>query len=139
DITGGAPRKLAGTGTAVPGGAGSFSGFEARAAVKNGIVLFIGFDANFHPGVYTVPAAGGAVIRLADTTTAIPGAPVLFTAFDRGGLSHDGSTALFTARGQGVSGVYSIRMDGSSLARVADSNTPVNSSTCDLFPVATYG
>ena len=131
-------RKLVGTSTAVPGGAGNFSKFELRPIVKNGIVLFIGFDGNSRPGLYTVPAAGGAVARIADTNTAIPGASVSFTGFDRAGFHHDGSIAIFTARGQGVAGVYSVRLDGGPVVRVADSNTPVNSSTCDLFPVQTY-
>src|SRR5437660_3046951 len=94
EVAGGVLRKLVGTSTAVPGGAGNFSKFELRPIVKNGIVLFIGFDRNSRPGLYTVPAAGGAVARIADTNTAIPGASVSFTGFDRAGFHHDGSIAI---------------------------------------------
>ncbi len=138
DRASGQLRKLVDTGTAVPGGSGTFSYFDSGAIVKNGTVLFLGFDSNSRPGLYAVPAAGGAVVRLADSKTAIPGASVSFTSFGHAGFHHDGSTAVFTASGAGINGIYSVKTDGSSLARVADSNTPVNSNTCNLFPVLTY-
>ncbi|MBZ5727508.1 MAG: IPT/TIG domain-containing protein [Acidobacteriia bacterium] len=138
DVPGGKLRMLVGAGAPLPGG-GQFRSFDLSPIVKSGIVLFIGFDANSRPGLYAVPAAGGAVVKLVDTGSTIPGTPAAkFTSFDRAGFYHDGTTAVFTGRGSGVSGVYSVKLDGTSLARLADSHTPVNSDTCDTFPVQLY-
>ncbi|HEY0420349.1 MAG TPA: hypothetical protein VGC80_12600, partial [Acetobacteraceae bacterium] len=87
---------------------------------------------------YAVPTAGGAVVRLVDTATTVPGASKTFTSLTRNGFQHDGTTAVFTGSAAGVTGVYSVRIDGAGLARIADSNTPVNSAACDLFPVFTF-
>lgn len=131
-------RKLVSTTTAIPGGSGSFGSFGAAPIARGGSVVFIGYDANSRPGLYKVPTAGGAVTRLADTSTGVPGASKPFTTFGFKGFQHDGTTVVFTGGATGVTGVYSIRLDGSGLARIADSNTPVNSQVCDLFPVMTF-
>jgi uncharacterized protein (TIGR03437 family) len=131
-------RKLVSTSTAIPGGSGSFGSFSAAPIARGGSVVFIGYDANSRPGLYKVPTAGGAVVRLADTSTGVPGASKPFTTFGFKGFQHDGTTVVFTGGATGVTGVYSVRLDGSGLARVADSNTPVNSQVCDLFPVMTF-
>jgi uncharacterized protein (TIGR03437 family) len=131
-------RKLVSTSTAIPDGSGSFSSFGAGPIARGGTVVFLGYDANSRPGLYAVPTAGGAVVRLADTQTSVPGASKLFTTFGFKGFHHDGTTVVFTGGATGVTGVYSIKLDGSALARVADSNTPVNSQVCDLFPVMAF-
>jgi uncharacterized protein (TIGR03437 family) len=131
-------RKLVSTSTGIPGGSGSFSGFGAGPIARGGTVVFIGYDANSRAGLYAVPTAGGPVVRLADTNTGVPGASKPFTTFAWKGFQHDGTTVVFTGGASGVAGVYSIKLDGSGLARVADSNTPVNSQVCDLFPVMTF-
>jgi len=131
-------RKLVSTSTGIPGGSGNFSSFGAGPIARGGSVVFMGYDANSRPGLYAVPTAGGAVVLLADTNTGVPGASKPFTTFAWKGFRHDGTTVVFTGGASGVTGVYSINLDGSALARVADSNTPVNSQVCDLFPVVTF-
>jgi uncharacterized protein (TIGR03437 family) len=130
-------RKLVGAGTPAPGGTDTFTSFDAGPIVRNGIVVFIGFASN-KAGLYAVPAAGGAVIKLAASGTAIPGASRNFSLFSRNSFHHDGSTAVFTGGTPGATGVYSVRLDGTGLTRIADSNTPVNSDTCSFSPVVTY-
>jgi uncharacterized protein (TIGR03437 family) len=130
-------RPIVSTSTLVPAGSGKFSSFDPGPIAKSGTVVFIGYDANGRPGLYAVPAAGGNVVRLADTTTTVPGTTKLFTTFARNGFQHDGKTAVFTGGTAGVTGVYSIKLDGSALTRVADTTTPVNSPSCDS-PVITF-
>jgi uncharacterized protein (TIGR03437 family) len=131
--------KIVSTSTLVPGGSGKFSRFDPGPMARGGAVVFIGYDANSRPGLYAVPTAGGTVVRLADTTTSVPltSTPKLFTTFAQSGFQHDGKTAVFTGGTAGVTGVYSVKLDGSGLARVADSNTPVNSPSCSS-PVITF-
>ncbi len=138
DVTGGNLRMLVGAGNPLPGG-GQFSSFDLSPVVKSGIVMFVGFDGNSRPGLYAVPAAGGTVVKLVDTNTAIPGTPSTnFIGFDRAGFDHDGTTAVFTGKGSGIpTGVYSVKLDGTGLARIADTHTPVNSNSC-AFPVQGY-
>jgi uncharacterized protein (TIGR03437 family) len=131
-------RKLVSTTTAIPGGSGNFGSFGAGPIARGGTVVFIGYDASSRAGLYKVPTAGGPVVRLADTSTGVPGASKPFTTFAWKGFQHDGTTVVFTGGATGVTGIYSIKLDGSGLARVADSNTPVNSQVCDLFPVVTF-
>ncbi len=134
----GSLTKLVDVGMNIPGSAMQWNSFESGAVLRKGVVVFIGYDANNKPGLYAVPAAGGAVLRLADTSTAVPGAGVNFTSFEPRMFFHDGTAVVFAAQGPPVAGVYSIRVDGTGLARVADSNTPVNSNTCDVFSVQGY-
>ena len=131
--------KIASTDTVVPFGSGKFSRFDPGPIAKGGTVVFIGYDANSRPGLYAVPTAGGTVVRLADTTTSVPltSTPKLFTTFAQNGFQHDGKTAVFSGGTAGVIGVYSVKLDGRGLARVADSNTPVNSPSCSS-PVITF-
>jgi hypothetical protein len=131
-------RKLVSTSTGIPGGVGTFGSFGAGPIARAGVVVFIGSDAMNRPGLYAVPTAGGAVVRLADTSTGVPGASKPFTTFAWKGFQHDGTTAVFTGGAPGVTGVYSVRLDGSGLARIADSDTPVNSQACNLFPVMVF-
>jgi uncharacterized protein (TIGR03437 family) len=134
----GAIVKLVDKSQPVPGSAARWDYFEARPVLKKNIVVFIAYDTAAKPGLYAVSVNGGAVTRLVDSTTAVPGASVSFDALDRG-FSHDGTTVVFSGGGVGISGVYSVRIDGTGAARVADINTPVNSNQCDVFPVYLFG
>src|SRR3954469_22655999 len=71
-------EKLVSTSTPIPGGGGDFAGFDAGPFVqpgvlRNGIVLFRAVDGSDNAGFYTVPITGGAIARIVDTGTAIPG------------------------------------------------------------------
>jgi len=124
-------RKLVSTSTAIPGGIGSFGSFGEGPIARGGLVVFMGYDASLRAGLYAVPTAGGVVVRLADTKTLVPGTAKPFTSFAWKSFEHDGTTAVFTGGAAAITGVYSVKLDGSALARVADSNTPVNSQACD--------
>lgn len=139
-MTGDGIVKLADTDTPIPGGKGNFAYFEGggKPLVRNGTVVFVAGDADSKTGLYTVPAGGGDVQRIADTTVVVPRANNLkFISFANRigtGLASDGTTVLFEAEGPGMRGIYSALWNGTELDRVADTNTPVNSPQCDVFP-----
>ena len=131
--------KLVDVASIAPGGTAQWSYFDVDAELKQGIVVFLGFDANNRSGLFAVPVTGGNVTLLVDTNTQIPGTAVNFSQFFRGSFHHDGATVVFAAQGPGVSGVFSVRVDGTNLSVVADGNTQVNSNQCNVFPVANFG
>ena len=151
---GGALIKLADTKTKVPGGKGDFtpsrtyfSAFSPSGCsppiVGTQSVVFVGMDAIQNAGLYSVPIAGGVVKKIADYTTAIPGAPLPpsgYTTFNKNysfcHLAIVGTTVVFDA---GVnSGVYSVQTNGTKLTRIADANTPTQAP--GPFPVVNgYG
>ena len=119
----GALTKLVDTSATPPGSTARYDRFESGVFLRRGVVVFLAIDANSKPGLYAVSANGGAVTRLADTTLAVPGGNGNFSSFNRGEFSHDGATVVFSASGGGTNGVYSVKIDGTGLARVADGNT----------------
>ncbi len=79
-VTGtGAPVKLVDTSTPVPGGTGNFLSFGVAGnttsfSFSGGEVIFIGTDAgNNRAGIYSVPAAGGAIRKVAAVGDVISG------------------------------------------------------------------
>jgi hypothetical protein len=98
--------------------------------VRNETVVFVARDSSSGPhrqGLYSVPAAGGPVQKIADYDTWGPGGAT-FTLFDVyarqvGAFSFDGATVAFSAMEAGF-GAFSAAPDGSSLALVADSRHP---------------
>lgn len=144
--TGGKPTVLASNHTKVPDGVGKFTAsfygyftaFEppgcASPAIGSKSVVFVGRDAAGNEGVYSVPAGGGNVVKLADYKTPIPGGPVNgYTNFNVSysfcNISLSGDTVVFDAGGDGV---YSVGTDGKNIARIADPNTPA---VIDAFEV----
>jgi len=72
--------RLADTTTPVPGGTGNFTGFTQigggpyagfNIIVRNGMAVFAGIDSAGN-GLYSVPAAGGAIKRIVNYNTALP-------------------------------------------------------------------
>ncbi|HEV3196885.1 MAG TPA: hypothetical protein VGZ73_03235 [Bryobacteraceae bacterium] len=130
-------HKLADLSTPVPGGTGNFKDLQLQDSapvVRNGIVVFVGRDSNPNRtnvagGLYAIPAAGGPITRLADYTTADPSGGT-FAVIDSGSrpmgpFSFDGKTVAFQATGStGHTGSYTVNVDGSSLAMVADDLHP---------------
>lgn len=106
--------------------------------MQNGIVVFLGFDASSRGGLYGMAASGGPVVRLVDTSTTVPGGTTTFTSFGHAAFDFDGTTVIFTGLAGAASGIYTFRLDGAVAARVADRSTPVNSNTCDAFPVMNF-
>lgn len=128
-------RKLVELNTRVPGGATTFKDFhlpDTAPSVRNGTVVFLAHEStsDTNPeGLYSVPAAGGAVARIANYTTTNPSGGT-FTFFDTSGkqigaFSFDGTNVAFNAQGSAQTlGNYSAKPDGSSLGVVADSLHP---------------
>ena len=94
-VGGAAPIRIADTATAVPGGVGNFSEFSSPFAngvqlVRSGSVVFYGRDSNpaggFNVGLYSAPAVGGAISRVVDYQTSVPGGKGNFNS----GLSQQG-------------------------------------------------
>jgi hypothetical protein len=134
------PLALVSNKTKVPGGVGTFTGnqsgyfsaFESPACPPPVIgttkAVFIGRDSKGNAGIYSVPLTGGAVAKLVDFNTKIPGGPVTaqkYTKFNSDysfcNLSISGETVAFDAGG---SGVYTVQTNGTKLTRIADANTP---------------
>lgn len=140
---GGTLIDLVDTNTPVPDGIGNFTpsnrGFASPfqggncnapvAGTKS--AAFTGSDAAGSFGVYSVPLAGGKVVKLADYSTTIPGGPlpgtgdVKFNADDRPcDVAISGARVVFDTQGGDGNGVYSVLTNGKALSRVADPNTP---------------
>jgi len=114
---GGAFTTVADTITPIPNGSGAFSGFSSNPAVSGSVVAFAGTGSGGQFGVYTGPVGGGALTRVADTSTAVPGGSAHFTSF--GVVDVSGSVVAFTGFGPGSpSGIYVEDTAGGALAKL---------------------
>jgi uncharacterized protein (TIGR03437 family) len=116
--------KLVDTTMPAPGGSGNFSGFydnnntawSTAPQIRNGRVIFFARDASTNGfGLYSVPAAGGTVSRVANYLTTDPSNTNRFTgvnAFDA--VSFDGNRVAFDSNDV----LYSANPDGSDLTVV---------------------
>ncbi|HLH56320.1 MAG TPA: choice-of-anchor R domain-containing protein [Verrucomicrobiae bacterium] len=135
----GSPLRIADTITAIPGGNGSFTSFPSGPALSGSEVAFIGNGSGAQQGLYTVavitPPQVGSPLRIADTSTAIPGGSGNFTAFGSD-QAHPvdpamrGNRLAFVGSGSGgQQGVYNVAVMAPPLVgsplRVADTSTPV--------------
>jgi len=129
-------HKLVDFNTSVPGSTATFSNIDllnTAPIVRNGVVIFVAHDnskGSDQQGLYSVPAAGGAIQKIANYSTPVPGGGT-FTVFDAiekqaGAFAFDGMTVVFRANGTGaIQGNYSAKPDGSSLALIADNLHPL--------------
>ncbi len=134
DTSDGSFRKLVDFHMPVPGGTGNFHDLElmeSAPVARNGVVVFVARDEAARQGLYSVPASGGLVVKIAAAGDPDPTGGA-FTLFDgagkqMGGLSFDGATVAFTGTNNGMApGIYSATADGSAPALVADSLHPYN-------------
>jgi uncharacterized protein (TIGR03437 family) len=128
-------HKLVDLHTVQPGGTATFTELhllDAAPAVRNGTVVFLArctSTGQFREGLYSVPAAGGTVVKVADYTTADPSGGA-FDQFDSsgvqiGGFGFDGATVAFHAQGSTQKvGIYTAGADGSALSLIADGSHP---------------
>jgi hypothetical protein len=121
---------IADTSTPIPSSSENFTAFSnvnslgnlpgIPPAVSGTNVAFIGTSASNHSGVYL--AKNGALTRIADRTTSVPGAAGSFVTFND--VTIDGSNVAFkgsTGSGSGSGSVVGIYKNvGSGLARVSD-------------------
>ncbi|MDY6837607.1 MAG: hypothetical protein SWH78_06510 [Thermodesulfobacteriota bacterium] len=95
-------------------------------------VAFVGAGGTETPiimGVYTAPLITGPILKVADTTTEIPGEQGLIFARFPGSPSYSGNYVAFLGCSRpecdSLKGIYTAGYDGSNRAKVADTNTVV--------------
>jgi hypothetical protein len=125
--SGGTLSFLVGATTAIPGGAGNFTG-TVGSSLEGDTLVFKGIGANSQQGIYLFN--GGSVSRIADKSTQVPGASVNFMEF--GFPTRSGDQTVFMATGtDSYYGIY--RHDGIGLVTVIDRTTPVPSAKSGTF------
>ena len=123
------PRRIADLNTPIPDGTGNFLSFgtEAGIIIVSGNVLFTGRGSDGQQGIYladqSIPPNP---VRIADTTTAIPGGSGHFTEFGEA-LGFNGSDAAFVGHGSGgQQGIYlADRSIPPNPIRIADTTTAI--------------
>ena len=132
--------KLVDLHSLMPGGTATFTDLhlpDSAPAVRSGTVIFLGrgtSSGQILEGLYSVPAAGGAITPVADYRSADPSGGT-FSLFDSagkqmGGFSFDGTTVAFHGQGTTLTtGIYAAKPDGSSLGLIADSAHPFSAQT----------
>jgi len=136
----GGALKLLDLTAAVPGGTGNFSVITDIPVVRSGTVVFAGRDSatsGFTGGLYSIPAIGGAITRIANRNVAIPGGTGNFT----GGFqqfSLDGTRVAFNGSGSvpGDGGIFAADVTGANLAALANGAHPTH--TEFTFPVVNF-
>ncbi|HET6575890.1 MAG TPA: hypothetical protein VFG68_19970 [Fimbriiglobus sp.] len=123
-------RKVADTTTASPSNGLPFGGFSAMPAASGtgGGVQYVAFFAGNSGagGIYT-STGSGPVLRVADTTTAMPGIGGMFFNF----IPPDvyGGRVAFIGGNPGGIGVYTAQWTGGALTTIATTNTTIPGST----------
>jgi sugar lactone lactonase YvrE len=127
----GPPIKIADTTTAIPGGTGTFTAFAGNPFLSGDRVAFLANGAGGQQGVYGASVSmQGPPIKIADTTTAIPGGTGTFTAFP-GNPSLSGDSVAFVGSGiGGQQGVYgaSVSVQGPPI-KIVDTATAIPGGT----------
>ena len=145
--TGGVLSTVADTNTVAPGSGGRTFEFFESPAVGGGRIAFGGtYDAvpgdlgSAVAGLYTAPAAGGAVSRVFDATTASPGGGRTFTDVFSPSINAAGTIA-FGAVDDGPFrenyGVYTTAASGGPLTTIADGATAIPGRAGQTFGFAT--
>jgi hypothetical protein len=117
---------VANTRTAVPGGTGTFTGFDDTdlPSVADGMVTFVGFEGDEKPGVYVGEPGAGEVFLVANTQSPIPAGQGNFTGFSGPAISGS-DIAFFGNKTPGSpiqAGIY-VTKAGDPLTKVADLET----------------
>jgi hypothetical protein len=136
------PIRIADLNTPIPNGSGNFLSFAGEPAIptdpiipsdpliSGDNVVFYGAGSDGQRGIYGL--INSSRLRVADTSTAIPGGSGNFTGFTRPGIPPNpiisGENAVFYAEGSGgQQGVYA-RINGS-LTKIADTTTAIPGGT----------
>jgi uncharacterized protein (TIGR03437 family) len=147
DLLNSAFVKLADTSTQAPGGTGTFTDFaslDSKPLISGGTVVFLAYDSKAtrpSQGLYSVPAGGGAITRIANYNTTSPSGGTfgeLDASFRQpfGAISVDsGRVAFYASHADGNVGIYAANVDGSALVKIADRNTHYNVPPPALFDV----
>ncbi|MFQ4143106.1 hypothetical protein [Chlorogloeopsis sp. ULAP02] len=121
----GALIKIADTNTPIPGGKGNFTRLE-NISLSGSNVVFWGSDSDRRGGIYTNTGVDGALVKIADTNTPIPGIPLgkgNFVSVYHPSIS--GNNVVFAAKETHTHhGIYANTGIGGALIEIADANTP---------------
>jgi RNA polymerase sigma factor (sigma-70 family) len=127
--TGGAVTRLVDTNTLVPNGSGTFVRFTYM-GFSNSFVTFEGGASASDRGIYAVPVGGGAVAKLADRNTPIPGGSGTFNSFGRSEAY--GPDAVFLAAGaNGKNGLYKTPLEGGTVTKIIGPGDVLDGKTVD--------
>lgn len=128
--------RLADLTTAIPGGAGNFTGFGMRPALSGVNVAYYGTGASGQQGIYVAFPPGPVGGRIADTSTAIPGGAGNFTGFMAMPVLSGNLVAFIGTGASGQQGVYYAE-DGV-LEKIVDTSTAIPGGTGNFtgFPGA---
>jgi hypothetical protein len=131
------PIRIADTATTIPGGLGTFTGFQNALGFSGSDVAFVGNGSGGQQGLYKVAVISapqiGAPLRIADLTTAIPGGKGNFTAFPSGPAITESEIAFIGNGSDAQQGLYLAAVISpsqiGSLLRVADTTTAIPDGT----------
>lgn len=122
--------------TTIPGGTGSFTSFGHLPASSGANVAFFGAGSSGQQGIYRW--VGGVVTRVADRTTAVPGATGTFNSFLLTDVAMDGDRVAF--RGTSTTGVNGIYTDlGGTLAKVVATGDILDGKTVSAVNIGAMG
>lgn len=142
--SGGTFTKLVDLNTPVPDGTGNFSSlildFSAPGppVLSAGTVVFSGRDSassGYTGGLYSVPAAGETITRIANRNVAVPGGGNI-----SGGLQFffvDNGIVAFNGVSGSLTGIYAANTNGTALTALADSVHPAHPEF--VFPIGNFG
>jgi len=117
----GALSVVADVHTPIPGGTGNFSSLNSDLAGRNGNIAFFAVGANRASGIYAF--TGGSLVRVADTTTPLPGGSGHFLGFNNIAIGSNENTVAFEALdGSSNWGIYA-STDGV-IRKITDSQIP---------------
>jgi len=123
--------KIADLNSVAPGGTALFTGFfygynnPNAPLVANGVVVFWG-SYGLGVGIYSAPAAGGALKLIVNTGMAAPGGGTFTNNFTY--VTTDGAKVAFEAvTSTGSTGTYTFNVDGTTPTRIGDSSVVVDS------------
>jgi hypothetical protein len=130
-----APSVVATTNTAIPNGTGNFTIFGTVPDISGANVAFYGEGSSSQAGIYR--SVGGVLSRVADRTTAVPGATGTFNSFTLTDLAISGDRVAF--RGTGTSGVNGIYTDlGGSLTKVIATGDSFDGKTVNAVNIGQF-
>lgn len=126
----GLPFRIVDGSTVIAGGDGKFTDFSDQIDVSGNNVVFEGGNTTGQRGIYAAimapPQAPGLPMRIADTSTPIPGGNGTFTGFPQGASVSDDLMAFAGVGGGDQRGVYAaIMAPPQTPVRIADGTTSI--------------
>jgi YVTN family beta-propeller protein len=125
---------LASTATAVPGAGSNFTGFNGGPPDLSGTTLaFLGQYSGGNSGIYTMDLAGGAITKIADLSTAVPGATGTFIDLQSPNIVNGTVAFQATFSGGSAQGIY--LSQGGVLSKVIDTTDKIGGKTITALAI----